>query len=403
MSQSETCAGESVPRQVTLRAAALPFARVDVYADPRAALDAWTELEAIAPITGYQTRRFLLPWLDTLGERRGFTAIISVARDAAGRPVALLPLGLARRGPFQVALFLGDRQSNFNLPLVHPDVHFDRAACDALLKETGRLAPQRVDLFLLLNQPLAWAGSTNPLALLPRRESPSFGYATRLPHDAQTFAARKISKNARRRLRKKEQRLATFGPIGYERAATPERARAILEAFLEQKKLRFSRAGLDPEFARPQMRAFLDRAATRGIAEGRAAFELHALRLGDRIVATYGAIRHRGSLHAMFNSFDADREIARCSPGDLLLHRMLEDACSRQITSFDLGIGEARYKASVCEAVVPLFDCILPMTPLGHLAGLLAGLRLNAKRHIKRSPRLWGFIQKSRTLAARMR
>jgi hypothetical protein len=41
------------------------------------------------------------------------------------------------------------------------------------------------------------------------------------------------------------------------------------------------------------------------------------------------------------------------------------------------------------------------MTLLGYAAGTLAGLRLSAKRRIKRSPRIWGFIQKSRTLAAR--
>src|SRR5438270_8658947 len=142
MSQSVTLAGESVPRQVTARAAVVPFVRVDVFTDPRAALDAWTELEAIAPMTGYQTRRFLLPWLDTLGERRGFSAMIGVARDAAGAPVALLPLGLARRGPFRVALFLGVRQSNFNLPLVRPGVHLSRAACQILLREIARNAPQ---------------------------------------------------------------------------------------------------------------------------------------------------------------------------------------------------------------------------------------------------------------------
>ncbi|MBV8850037.1 MAG: GNAT family N-acetyltransferase [Methylobacteriaceae bacterium] len=401
MSQSVTLAGEGVPWQVTTRAAALPFARVEVHEDPRAALDAWTELEAIAPITGYQTRRFLLPWLDTLGERRGFSAMISVARDTAGRPVALLPLGLARRGPFRVALFLGDRQSNFNLPLMRPGVQFDRAACEALLRETARKAPQRLDLFLLLNQPFAWGGAANPFASLSRRESPSFGYATTLAREGEDAASTKTSKNTRRRLRKKEQRLATFGQIAYERAATPERAGAILEAFLRQKKSRFSRAGLDPEFARPQMRAFLDRAATRGLMDGRAAFELHALCVGERIVATYGAIRHGSSLHAMFNSFDQEPDIARCSPGDLLLHRMLENARSQGVTSFDLGIGEARYKASVCEETVPLFDCIIPMTPLGYAAGLLAGLRLSAKRRIKRSPRVWGLIQKSRALAAR--
>ncbi len=403
MSQSVTLAGESVPRQVTTRAPALPFARVDVYTDPRAALEAWTELEAIAPVTGYQTRRFLLPWLDTLGERRGFSAMISVARDASGRPVAVLPLGLARRGPFQVALFLGDRQSNFNMPIVRPDVHFDRAACEAMLRATARNAPRRLDLFLLLNQPLAWGDSPNPFASLSCRESPSFGHATTLSQEAKGPAGVPLSKATRRKLKQKETRLAGFGAISYERAASPERARAILDAFLAQKQSRFSRAGLDPEFARPQMRAFLDRAATRGMSEGRAAFELHALCAGERIVATYGAIHHGASLHAMFNSFDEDPEIARCSPGELLLRRLLEDAACRGITRFDLGIGEARYKASVCDEAIPLFDCIVAMTPLGRIAALLAGLRLSAKRRIKRSPRLWNLIQKSRTLAARAR
>jgi CelD/BcsL family acetyltransferase involved in cellulose biosynthesis len=103
----------------------------------------------------------------------------------------------------------------------------------------------------------------------------------------------------------------------------------------------------------------------------------------------------------MFNSFDQEPEIARCSPGDLLLHRLIDNARSRGITSFDLGIGEARYKASICEEIIPLFDCIIPVTPLGRVAGQLAGLRLSVKRRIKRSPRIWGLIQKSRTLAAR--
>lgn len=396
MSQSVTIAARDVPRQATSSAPVLPFARVDVYTDPRAALDAWTELEAIAPITGYQTRRFLLPLLDTLGTRRGFSAMISVARDGAGRPIGLLPLGLARRGPFQVALFLGDRQSNFNMPLIAPGVHFDRAACEVWLTETARNAPRRLDLFLLLNQPLAWEHCANPFASLPRRDSPSFAFATSLG------AAPPASKRARRKLLKKAQRLARFGEVTCEHAANPDRARAILDAFLRQKLSRFSRAGLDPEFARPQMRAFLDRAVTRGLTEGRAAIELHALCVGERIVATYGAIRHGSHLHAMFNSFEQDEAIARCSPGDLLLQHVIDDARGRGISGFDLGIGEARYKSSVCKDVVPLFDCIVPMTALGRIGGMLAALRLSAKRRIKRSPTIWGLVQKSRTLAARI-
>ncbi|GAC1331905.1 MAG: hypothetical protein NVSMB26_10820 [Beijerinckiaceae bacterium] len=381
--------------QFSASAPALPFARVDVYTDPRAGLDAWTELEALAPITGYQTRRFLLPWLDTLGERRGFTALISVARDATGKAVALLPFGIARRGPFQVAFFLGDRQSNFNLPLIRPGTLFDRRACIALLNATARNAPRRPDVYVLLNQPAAWNGSSNPLALLPRQESPSFAHRTRLLGELADIETQ-FSKQTRRKLKKKEARLAEIAPLSYERAATPERARLILDAFLAQKASRFSARGLDPEFARPQMRTFLDRAATRGLAEGRAAFELHALCVGERIVATYGAIRHGASLHVMFNSFDQDPEIAKSSPGDLLLRHILLDACSRGVLRLDLGIGEARYKTSVCDETIPLFDCIIPMTFLGRIGGWLARLRLTLKRHTKRSPQAWNFVQAMR-------
>ena len=34
---------------------------------------------------------------------------------------------------------------------------------------------------------------------------------------------------------------------------------------------------------------------------------------------------------------------------------------------FDLGIGEARYKATYCDAAVPLFDIVLPLNAKGRI------------------------------------
>lgn len=65
------------------------------------------------------------------------------------------------------------------------------------------------------------------------------------------------------------------------------------------------------------MRACLD-----GLTAGNPAIELHALVTGNRIVAVYAGATHRGRFHAMINSFDPAPEIARTSPGDLLMSMM---------------------------------------------------------------------------------
>jgi CelD/BcsL family acetyltransferase involved in cellulose biosynthesis len=324
--------------------------------------------------------------------------MVVVARDAAMRPVALLPLGTHRLAAWRIAVFLGAKETNLNLGLFRPDTTWTREHLVALLEQAARAPGANADAYVLINQPHEWNGRENPLAQLPHRPSPSFGAAGHLDRNSDGLAL-DLSIEAHKRLRKKARRLAgRFGPVRHVVARDGETARAILAAFHAQKAARMRTKSLRDVFAFPMVKAFLERATTERLADGKPGIELHALLAGERIVATFGGAGQQGRFSGMFNSFDMDMEIARSSPGELLLLNVIGAARAAGYESFDLGIGEAGYKAPYCDRVEPLFDSVVPITPAGRALGIAAGLARRAKRTIKQTPALWSLVHAARTL-----
>ena len=376
---------------------AWPFARVSVHRDASEILDAWADLEASAPCTIYQTRAFVLPWIETLGHKAGVAPLFVLARAADAAPVALLCLGLARRGSLTVASWLGGKDVNLALPLARPGSAWSRESVSALLRRAAEAHDGALDLFILPNQPHHWRGLANPLALLPHQVSPSAAHGTALPREAEDFFARKLSRETRKKLRKKEARLAAMGPLVHRIAATETEAKRIVEAFLALKVARFRALGIKSEFEAPAMRAFLEAAHASG------GLELHALETSGRIIAVYGGAHHGGQWSGMVNAFDPDETIAKSSPGDLLLMRIVAKACADGLTGFDLGIGEARYKAALCDEPIALLDVIVPTSWRGRLAAGLVAMHQRTKRLIKQDPRLIALVKRGRALRARFR
>lgn len=378
-----------------------PIAQIAVFRDPQEVEAAWAELEARAPSSIYQTRAFLKPWIETLGAMRGIEPMFILGKDAFGRPAILLCLGIERHGPFRIGTFLGGKESNFNLGLCRPDMRFSAADLSQLLraaaKSMGATAPH---CFLLQNQPESWEGIANPLAALPHQESPSFAYTTPLEPNGEKFVASKQSKDTRKKLRKKEARLVELGTVTAMTNDTPAAARAIVDAFLQQKIARAEAQAYDADFATPAMRSFLERLAVPQGSDA-AALEFHALTCGGKIVATYAGGTHRNHFSCLVNSFDADPEIAKSSPGDLLLMRLIASQCDKGRDGFDLGIGEARYKASYCDVTVPLFDTVFPVGILGQLYGASVAARLKLKRTIKQNPQLFARMKRLRQIFSR--
>jgi CelD/BcsL family acetyltransferase involved in cellulose biosynthesis len=369
------------------------FASVEVFCDPRAALADWRTLLPENCASFYQTEKFLLTWLDHFGATKNLSPFFIVARDAGGVPLALLPLGLSRIGPLRIAQFLGSKHSNYNLGLFRADCAFAADDLRLLLTEAARKTKDGPHLYRLLNVPLRWRGD-NPLALLPHQEAASHAYATELGDDGEAWLAARLSSDTRKKLRKKEKRLAGMGALRYFRAANSGDAKRILDAFFEQKRFRYA----DPAYEADLQvtRAFYEALTAAEASGAPSSAELHALALGDRIVATLAAGLNAGRLQGMFNSFDADAEIAKSSPGDILLTYVLRDCCARKLRAFDLGVGDARYKTTFCDEIETMVDAYVAVDAVGFLVRPFFQAGQAAKAAIKRNARLYGAAMKLR-------
>lgn len=389
-----------IEEELTSRA----FVKVEVHRDIDAIAADWAELERLAPASIYQTRAFVLPWLATLGAARKITPFFVVARDSLGRATALLCLGLRQFGWFRTASFLGDKEANFNLGLFRPGVNFRASDLRRLLRDAAKAAgADAPDVFILKNQPYDWNRTQNPFALLPRRQSPSFAYATKLADDAAAFLETKLSKDTRKKLRKKEARLAEIGQLALITGDDPDDARKILDAFFTDKIRRCEEKSITSDLATPAMRAFFDRLSRQKTAAGKPWLELYGLSLGGRVIATYVGAAHSGRFSAMVNSFDGDPVISKSSPGDLLLMKLVAAQCRLGRASFDLGIGEARYKETYCDTTVPLFDLVMPLGPKGAVLAVRQAFCSRLKLAIKKNPQAFAAFRKITHFASRPR
>ena len=294
--------------------------------------------------------------------------------------------------------FLGGKHANFNMGLWRRDV----AASIRAPELRGVLHQLRGhgNLLMLTAQPLTWDGATNPLALLPHQRSANAGFSCALIPDFDALFRARTNSATRKKMRKKERALADMGAVRFERAGDARQVRRILDAFFKQKSARMRLLGLPDVFADPGVRRFI--AAASEPAGGRAAaIELYALSVDDMIVATMGGIVSGGRFCAMFNSIQAGRYAAE-SPGEQLIVRLVRACCERGLDTFDLGVGQSRYKQLFCEDAEPLFDSYLPLTASAQLPALGFRLAAAGKRAMKEHPSLWSAVRTLRRLRGRM-
>jgi CelD/BcsL family acetyltransferase involved in cellulose biosynthesis len=364
------------------------FAFAEVFDTIEAARGPWAEIGKIAPASPYQHFEFVRLWLETVGVVRRVTPMIVVARDEAGDITALLPLGALSYGWLRFAAFLGGKDANYNMGLFRPGIAWSSEEIKALLATAARLVAPHIDTFLFVTQPRDWQGTPNPMAAMPGQPNLGFAYKSVLPDDFTAWRDAHASREAQKKLRKKTKRLEAVGPLAHRRAADPGEIERVLAAFHAQKSARMRSLGIANAYEGAEGREFLRRLALSGVAEGAPLLELHALFVGDRIVATFGALGARDRLSGLFLSFDGDPEIARSSPGELIVHAVVRDAIARGFNTFDLGAGDARYKDEACETKEELFDNACAITPLGHVAAPAFMAKQRVKRRIKGSPRL---------------
>jgi CelD/BcsL family acetyltransferase involved in cellulose biosynthesis len=358
----------------------------------------WRSLEMADTLgTPYQRFDFLKLWQRHVGADASMSAFIVVGFNMAQEPLFVWPFGSRRIGRLIAVEFLGGKHANFNMALWRRDLAATIGA-DELRGAISQLSGQ-ADLISLVNQPLTWNGATNPFALLPHQRAASFGFSGPLVPDFDALLRARTNADTRKKMRKKERALASFGELRFERATAPDDVRRVLDAFFKQKSARMRAIGVPDAFAAPGVRRFIE-AATEPLPDGSSPVELYALSVDDIIVATMGGIVGGGRFCAMFNSI-IQGHFAVQSPGEQLILKLVKSCCERGLDTFDLGVGEARYKNLLCGDAEPLFDSYLPFSSAGRLMALSFSIGAAAKRAIKQSPALWSFVRTFRQTRAR--
>jgi CelD/BcsL family acetyltransferase involved in cellulose biosynthesis len=374
------------------------MARVAVFNDLAAAEPHWRALEREDHLaTPYQAYDFLKAWQHHIGAASGVTPFIVTGFNAQGEPLFVWPFGLRRCAGLRVAEFLGGKHSNFNMALWRRDAAASIGAAElhAVLAELDGKA----DAIMLSNQPLIWAGAANPFALLPHQASPSSGHSGALTGDFEALLEARASAPARRKMRKKKRALEGLGKVAFETAKSDADVTRVLADFFAQKTARMRAIGLPNVFEQPGVQRFIESAAMTRTASGNRLIELYTLALDGTIVATLGGVAGDGRFSAMFTSIIHGRFRAE-SPGEQLLVRVVQQCCERGFHTFDLGIGEAKYKDLFCDNAEAMFDSYWPLTPAGRLAAFAMSNAAAAKRAVKQHPALWSIVQAIRRLRA---
>jgi CelD/BcsL family acetyltransferase involved in cellulose biosynthesis len=374
-----------------------PALRVTVHRDLAAVEASWRSFERTAVATPYQRFDWARAYAETLGRAQGERPLIATAENDRGL-VMLLPLTVKRRGGLSIATFIGGQQANFLMPMFEPAAvaSLDAAAWRSLFHDIARAAG--IDVFSLFNQPLGWQGVPNPLVKLGGSPSPNPGFRRQLDFSADAALGALLSTESRKKLRKKERRLHEMGAVAYRRVEDPAEAERVLAAFLDQKATRFRHKHINNPFADPAAVEFLRRGSRPE--GGEPAIELYGLFAGDAIVATFGGTCDGRRFCGMFNSFSMDQTIAKSSPGELLLLKIIEDQCRRGVQTFDLGVGEAPYKLAICNETEPLVDIYLPVSLGGRLYAALDHMGRAAKGWAKSTPWVVALVARYRRRSA---
>ncbi|HEY0235394.1 MAG TPA: GNAT family N-acetyltransferase [Afipia sp.] len=366
---------------------------VDVIRDMAQAEPVWRACETGNYLaTPFQRFDLLNAWQRHAGPHEGYTPFIVVARDGEGDPVLLLPLATRRENGANVARFLGGKHPTFNMGLWRRDFA-DSAVKDDLDATFRAIAANGIDVLALTQQPQRWGNIANPLRVYPSQLSPNQCPLLRIkpggkPED-------NVSSGFRRRLRGKERKLQTLPGYRYRIASSDEDIVRLLDVFFKIKPLRMAAQNLPNVFADPGVEDFVRAACLAKIPGGGRAITIHALECDEEMIAIFAGADGGDRFSMMFNTYTMS-DIAKHSPGVILVRDIIDHYAAKKYVAFDLGIGSDDYKRQFCKDDEPIFDSFIALTSRGKLAALGMSSLTHAKRMVKQNPALMQMAQRLR-------
>ena len=292
----------------------------------------WNDLYQRSAATPFQLPEWILPWWRFLGSGEMF----GLAAREQGRLVGLAPLFLHPWNGRRQVTFLGNGVSD-RLGFVL-DPHYAAPTTAAFLDVIASQR-ERWDLCDLQDLPAA--------APLCRAAAPAvLGSAVRpqyscmsipLPGSYQEFHEG-LPHGVKRNLKRYRDRLDKLGEVTFETRAGG--IGELLDALVALHRVRWQSKGEAGMVCGVSMERF-HREAAAGLAR-RGLVRLHGMRVGGRICSVIYVLFDRGRVYSYLSGFDP--ELARFSPGALLLEYAIQQAIASGARVYDLLRGDEKYK-----------------------------------------------------------
>lgn len=342
----------------------------------------WRALERHETASVFQSWGYIHTWCAQAAVASGETPVFVVGRRG-GDARFILPMALTTRAGVQVLTWLGQSHSNYGMGIFCPELLAELQAgdVDELVIEVARRLGAAV--VHLEHQPARWAGHDSPLAasacsLVTANDT----FVVTLGEDFQAQYRRLFSGRTQSGLKRKQRKLEEMGAVSFAQPVGATARRAVIDWFVEHKRAQLLQDGSKSPFDSPTIRNLYD-----VLAGDEAKFEIDQLTVDVGLVAM-GMTVFEGKTAYLVNMVHAGAEYARCSPGALLLHRMVAQAHKRGARTYDFGPGVLSYKLEWEPEVVPLLATTFLVKPSGlhvHAAYVFGVL---AKAKIKRSVQL---------------
>lgn len=162
-------------------------------------------------------------------------------------------------------------------------------------------------------------------------------------------------------LKRHSNRLHRIGEVSFTTHTQSQHILPLLDEFFDMHRRRWSKQGNSSIFSNEQSKQFY-RALTKELTKSGILY-FSVLRLDQRMIAAH--FGYVFSNHFFWYKPAFEIELAKLSPGEVLLRELMLEMKSREIEYFDFTIGEEAFKARFATAEDQVADLVLCSTRLG--------------------------------------
>lgn len=305
---------------------------------------AWTARDDDISATPFQDPVFLASWYQSFCQDETCQPVIVALADADGRPALLFPLAAMLDRGLRVICFADAGVSDNNAPLLGPAAPTSPGAARRAIDVLRKSLPAH-DLLRFDKIPQRIGSRPNPLALLAGvTVGPLNAHPLRFAGEFSDYVRSRAKKFRKEQARvwRVFQRLegARFDII-----ADPVEAQDLFATFERLQSERIRGLGQEYSLDEPRYRDFYRRLLAEGSAGGTVVFG--ALRLGGELIGGLIGVANQRSLVFVRLGHAGDKW-GFCSPGRLVIERVLEWAHGAGYRDIDFSVGDYDYKRDFC-------------------------------------------------------